>query len=311
MCGRRGERRSDVKMQRKKLFLAVLAAALLVGAVSAAVITFFGQVKMTATVSQAVLLDGKDYTEMPINESATVAGGECVCTYHWLQSQTSVPVDLKFVTSITDDGGITVEYYKAGELQLGSEDFKYRDPEVPYVDSVKLYFSDGKAVWEVKLNGTLISGHWETGAQVCIATATKPLFCVGWTPGVGANYKEYTTGGWGDSQPLPDGFEVIGVKNSEEFVIKIPFERIADCKWAINIEASWPNHSGSCWAQYPKEWGRWGNAASGTAEFPKGDQITSPFTLQPFERLDFIICYKFEVNIKPGEYIITTTVKPA
>jgi hypothetical protein len=35
------------------------------------------------------------------------------------------------------------------------------------------------------------------------------------------------------------------------------------------------------------------------------------FTLQPHERLDFFICYKFDLRIKAGTYYIYTTVKSA
>ena len=37
-----------------------------------------------------------------------------------------------------------------------------------------------------------------------------------------------------------------GNVNDEHFVLKIPFKYLCGAKWAINIEASWPGHSGSC-----------------------------------------------------------------
>jgi len=90
-------------MQRKKMLIAVLAIALLVGIVSAATIQYFGQIQMTANVRQAVLLDGKDYTQMPITETPTVAGGEVLYRCHWLQSQTSVPVTVQFQTTYSPE----------------------------------------------------------------------------------------------------------------------------------------------------------------------------------------------------------------
>jgi len=54
--------------------LLILGLAALVGIVSAATISYFGQVQMTATVKQAVLLDGKNYTT-PITEEVEVAVG--------------------------------------------------------------------------------------------------------------------------------------------------------------------------------------------------------------------------------------------
>ena len=290
-----------------------LAIALMVGLVSAAVITYFGQVQMTATVKQAVLLDGKDYTQMPITESATVAGGECVCTHHWLESQTSVPVSLKFETDITYDGGITVEYYKPVKLQLTDSDFKYKNDITAFDALVLMYWDGGKVVWEVGIDENDISGHWSTGVQVMIAGA----FILGWSPGESTTspiYKPWTGTGWGTpTTTLPEGMSVNGTYNQVSYKIEIPVKYLGGCgatfNWAINIEASWPGYSGSHYAQYPKDWVRW--TATNTATFHIGELITSPFTLAPYEKLDFIICYKFAVDIWPGEYTITTTVKPA
>ena len=101
-------------MQRKKMLIAVLAIALLVGVVSAATISYFGRVKMTANVSQAVLVDGKIYPEIT-EQTADVAGGESFMRCHWLQSQTSVPVTVQFDTAYDPalwDNEITTEIYE-------------------------------------------------------------------------------------------------------------------------------------------------------------------------------------------------------
>jgi len=292
------------------MLIAGLAIALLIGIVSAWTISYFGQIQMTANVKQAVLLDGKDIRDMPITESCDVAGGETVCSFHWLESKTSVPVDLAFVTGITYDGGITVGYYKVGELTLGASDFLYRDPAVEYVSSVVVSLGDGCVVWTIDLNGSLISGHWSTGAQLLIATP-EVIYTFGISPGAASQpvYKEYIDGAWSSPLPVPEGMEASGNVNDEHFVLKIPFKYLCGAKWAINIEASWAGHSGSWYAQYPKEWGRWANPTVGVANLLT--EITSPFALAPGERLDFIICYKFAVNIYPGTYTITTTVVPA
>jgi hypothetical protein len=295
-------------MQRKKMLIAGLAIALLIGIVSAATIRYFGQIQMTANVKQAVLLDGKDYTKMPITEEANVSGGESFCRYHWLQSQTSVPVQLALVPNVTYDGGITVKYYKVGELTLGASDFEYRDPNVKYVSKVVVSRGEGCAVWTIDLNGSLISGHWSTGAQLLIATP-EVIYTFGISPGAISQpvYKEYIGGTWVQKN-VPEGMTAVGKVNDTRFVLEIPLKYLCCAKWAINIEASWPGHSGSYYAQYPKNWGRWGNPTEGVADLLT--PIESPFTLAPGERLDFIICYKFAVNIYPGKYTITTTVKP-
>ena len=303
-------------MQRKKMLIAGLAIALMVGLVSASVITYFGQVKMTATVTQAVLLDGKDYTEMPIEETATVAGGEFFLRPHWLKSQTSVPVSLKFETDITYDGGITVEYYKPVKLHLTKEDFS----SPVFGVNVLVYWAGGNVVWEVGINESDIAGHWSTGVQVMIANASEPKFTLGWSPGISTTapaYKPYNSGvGWGTgTTTLPEGMSVNGTYNQVSYKIEIPVKYLGGCgatfNWAINVEASFAGPQGSKNYQqnYPKDWVRW--TATNTTTFHIGEPITSPFTLQPYETLDFIICYKFAVDIYPGTYTIYSTVKPA
>jgi hypothetical protein len=299
-----------MQLTKKKTAILALALIFCIGIASAAVLEYFGRIVTTVYVKQAVLLDGKDITEMPITEEATVAGGESFCRYHWLTSQTSVPVNLALVTDITYDGGITVEYYKFGELTLGASDFAYRDPAVEYVSKVVVSHGEGCAVWAIDLNGSLISGHWSTGAQLLIATP-EVIYTFGISPGAASQpvYKEYNGGAWSSPLPVPEGMTAEGNVNDEHFVLKIPLKYLCGAKWAINIEASWAGHSGSYYAQYPKGWGRWSNPTAGVADLLT--PIGSQFTLAPGERLDFIICYKFATNIKPDIYTITTTVKLA
>jgi hypothetical protein len=298
-------------MQRKKMLIAGLAIALLIGIASAALIPYFGQVKMTATVKQAVLLDGKDINNMPITEKANVSGGESFCRYHWLKSQTSVPVALTFETSQID--GITVSYYKFGDLSLGPGNFSYRDPNVHYVSSVVLSIKDGVAVWTIDLDGALISGHWSTGTQLLVVTPEK-IYSFGISPGAASQpvYKEYISGAWSLPLPVPTGMEATGNVNYEHFVLKIPLNYLVGGMWAINIEASWAGHTGSWWARYPTNWGGWYDFENVVDIYSLATvQLVLPFTLEPGERLDFVICYSFDLLIPAGTYDIYTTVKPA
>jgi len=104
-------------MKRMKMALVALALILCVGIVSAAVLIYYGQIITTVNVKQAVLLDGQDYTKMPINETVPpdLAGGEYFMRCHWLQSQTSVPVKVLFETAYDprlQDNEITTEIYE-------------------------------------------------------------------------------------------------------------------------------------------------------------------------------------------------------
>ena len=306
----------------KKILIAGLAIVLMVGIVSAAVISYFGQVKMTATVNQAVLLDGTDITGMPITEDATVAGGESFCRHHWLESQTSVPVNLQFETTfspaLTNDE-ITVSYLKSTDYEktvttVGSYPITVTAEDVGewiqwtfYMDSVS--GDDDKLAGQV-----VISFDGETPAfQIHNNDGVTPDYAVGtWL------YCPYDPIiGWGTvgdpawNTPVADLWwvEAEGTmhNNAEGKLIVRIHKTMLDATfyWAV---------AGSRYYTEPR----------GTFVYPDGfnwikpyeeatilEPITQPFTLQPMERLDFYICYDFAPNIKAGTYYITSTVELA
>jgi len=299
-----------MNLTKKKAALSALVLIAMIATASAAILEYYGQIQTTVNVKQAVLLDGKDYTEMPITETVNVAGGESFCRYHWLKSQTSVPVTLTIETNIEPNpDGVTVEYCKCGELLLGSLDFNYRDPDVKYVKGVKLSITEGVAIWIIDLNGSLISGHWSTGAQLLVKTPSK-TYTFGISPGAPSQpvYKEFVHGAWSSPLPVPSGMEAVGTVNDEHFELKIPLDYLCEAKWSINIEASWAGHSGSYWARYPMTWSGWYDFTNLTS-LPL-EPLTIPFALEAGERLDFVICYKFNL-LAVGTYTIISTVKPS
>jgi hypothetical protein len=80
---------------------------------SGALLTFYGSVQTTATVSQSVLLDGNDYTQTIYHDFETT-GGCTECFIHNLENKACVDAVVDFETTITpDDEGITVDYYTA------------------------------------------------------------------------------------------------------------------------------------------------------------------------------------------------------
>ena len=307
-------------MNRKKLILLILGLAALVGTVSAAVISYFGQVQMTATVKQAVLLDGRDITEMPIEETATVAGGEFFLRYHWLKSQTSVPVNLQFETTfspaLTNDE-ITVSYLKS----TGYEETVTTVGSYPITVTVQ---DVGEWIqWTFYMNP--VSGDDKLAGQVVISfDGETPAFQIHNNDGVTPSYAVGTwlycpydpIIGWGTvgdpawNTPVADLWwvEAEGTmhNNAEgKLVVRIHKTMLdATFYWAV---------AGSRYYTEPK----------GTFVYPDGfnwikpyedatilEAITSPFTLKPGERLDFYIRYEFAVNIESGDYTITTTVEP-
>jgi len=319
------------------MLIAGLAIALMVGLVSAAVITYFGQVKMTATVSQAVLLDGKDYTQMPIEETATVAGGECVCTYHWLESQTSVPVNLKFETEIYPDSyGVTVSYLKSTGYKKTVQTVQY-DGYVYYPIAVTVEDVGSWIQWTFDFfayNSTPMQGEGHfAGAVIISFDGSKPAFQIHDNDGTCAAFPEGTwlyspydpTGGgwhgwhtseaeWNTEVEEIEWIEATGERdfanNTEgKFIVKIHKTKLdATFYWAVYANQFGfyaPNNGYSC---YPSDF-LWGSEVFEVAVML--EEISSPFTLYPGERLDFYIKYEFAVDIWPGTYTIYSTVKPA
>jgi len=75
-------------MQRKKLLIASLAIVLLVGIVSASLLTYYGRITGTVTVSQAVTLDDKAWPASDITETVSGAAGSSILgAGHWLRNQ--------------------------------------------------------------------------------------------------------------------------------------------------------------------------------------------------------------------------------
>jgi hypothetical protein len=300
-------------MQRKKMLIAGLAIALLIGVASAALIKWFGRVKMTATVNQAVVLDGVSYPTV-IEETATVAGGESFCRYHWLQSQTSVPVSLQFETWGSDLQGITVTYTTTITERGTYDDY--------YSDCQRLV---GLNVW-LKLSDLL-----EKDLEYTVRVVENPKFAPNInlfiTDGSG-NYRVIHAWGkeWDETGLKTVSFEqllngTMGYGASIRYSLLPPDLPEGSPKYYYS-ESDLINDYGSWYAYFVEVRAQAGlsggqvlrpvefKAAGITIEVPDYDTFTT-VTLQPGEFLPFYICYKFDLLIKAGTYDIYTTVKPA
>ena len=310
------------------MLIAGLAIALMVGLVSAAVITYFGQVKMTATVSQAVLLDGHSYPYV-IEETATVAGGESFCRYHWLKSQTSVPVNVGFET--TGVSGVTVTYwkiawYKAVKTTPGGSG--------TIVASITVEDLGASVKWTIDMDeacGYFKNGHAAVGLVIGIGDkivfqvhdndGTDPHYPWGtwllsfWDNEHGTPWHGWHTGGpdyWNIPLTEVSGIEATGERDltaNPTLVFTITINKgwlgCGEFKWAMALMGDTSN-------TYTPGTFSWADET--TANFHTatvGTEITAPFMLQPKEKLDFCIGYKFAELIEAGTYTIYSTVKPA
>jgi hypothetical protein len=291
------------------MLIAGLAIALLIGVVSAAVIQHFGQVKMTATVKQAVLLDGNDINNMPILQTATVSGGESFCRYHWLQSQTSVPVNLLFETWGPDLNGITVTYTTTITERGTYEDY--------YSDCQRLV---GLNVW-LTLND-LLGKDLEYTVRVVRNPKFAPNINIFITDGSGSYRVIHAWGkDWTETglktvtfEQLLDGMGYGATIRDSLYPPEYPKIYYSESD-LISDYGSWYAYFVEVRAQAGLSGGQvlrpTGFKAAGiTIEVPDYDTFTT-LTLQPGEFLPFYICYKFDLLIKAGTYDIYTTVKPA
>jgi hypothetical protein len=296
------------------MLIAVLAIALLVGVVSAATISYFGQVKMTANVTQAVLVDGHSYPYV-IGETADVAGGESFCKYHWLTSQTSVPVTLGFYTDYWPEGsGIATTY-----TTTITESSSYPD-----------YFADSQRLVALQVSGktlsTLLGMTLEYTVDVVSASPLYPApGCNNYAPNINIEIKSgsitKTVENWG-------GFTVLGL-NTKTFETLMgesggatvitgqdtsTRETFTTTSTLLTSYGTWQvtmvevrAQAGAAGGQVlrPVEF----KAAGVTIAVPDYNTFTI-LTLQPGEFLPFYICYKFDPLIEAGTYDIYTTIKP-
>jgi len=321
-------------MQRKKMLIAVLAIALLVGIVTAA-IPWFGQIKVTTTVSQAVLVDGESYADMPITQEATVAGGESFCRPHYLTSQTSVPVTLSFETSSSPASNeIHVTYLKP----LG---YTFTGTIGAQPVSINVVDGDNQVTWTIDFPIDGATGDGSMAVALIIAfngVGNGPAFQIHNNDGSTTDFPYGTwlyspwgptiTDGWygwwsSSVNTLVDSLDWVSCTGKRYrpdnptgiFTITIDKSKLCeDFHWAL-YTAIGSGFIGATYQQatYPEtfDWTKPIVSAENYKYTLLMEELPSPLTLAPGERLDFYICYKFDLLIEDGTYDIYTTIKPA
>ena len=311
---------------RKKMLITVLAIALTVGIASAALISYFGQVKMTVTVGQSVLLDGKDYTEMPIEEAAAVGGGEAFCKYHWLKCEAGMPVAVHFETTyspaLADDEIVTT--YTTTVTESSSADDYYDDKRIMVL----------KQIGDMTVTDFLAL-PLEYTVNVISNALYAPNICFWMTDGV----VTYVVEAWGKGPEIPwaTGLQTVTIQQLFDGTKGYEVTVDTDYGQANRISSVRPGTYaqwlGTGIAEFIEDYGTWTvitaevraqagaaggqvlrpvqfKAAGETMDIPDLD-VFDTVTLQPKEMLSFYICYSFDPLIQPGTYIIYSTVEPA
>jgi len=290
------------------MLIAVLAIALLVGAVSAGILTYYGRIESDVTVSQSVFLDDKSYTP-PIEEDFGAVGGDVICKYHWLRNTASVPVAVNLVSWGAPEG-VTVKYYAMGT----STTWHVVPTNVPF-DYVEAYITKTDKAASVEFKVEIVPNSDHYGMGIAISTSLSTIGFQVWYKEYDAgdrvwHYQEYGTG-WGTKpeEHLPYlGITATGDYTGKVFTVDIPIGLLGGCgaKYYFAIQ-----FRTLLLGTYPVGLNLWAQTdASSFAAATVGTIPTMPITLEPGEVLPFYICYKFDPAIAPGTFTIYTEVQP-
>jgi hypothetical protein len=305
------------------MLIAVLAMVLLVGVVSAAVIQYFGQIQMTANVRQAILLDGKDYTTMPITETVDVAGGESFWRLHYLQSQTSVPVTLKLETSYSPsltDAEITTTYNT--EITDDNTNFGSRSNEIVAIGVSltlnQIFASDGLMYKYTVISGGTYDGASPVVAVLDLSDGRYIVLFPGWGSRPAGLYSlQFSETIAYDSCVSNHAVDFVVYDSTFHKIWGSPgsYPAFAGIKTSPGVPISGAEVVTRVAIQHQ-------GANTGEEDMLESlafdlqsyqfIQITEgvSFTLQPGQIVYFVARYKFAVDTYPYPYTITTTVKP-
>lgn len=326
------------------MVLAVLVAGSMIA--SAGLLTYFGQVKTTANVEQAVVIGSPgnwhNYNE-PIEYTIPEAapGGETFCKEQWIWNKASIPVDVSLDTNVY--AGITTTYYELTEYSFAhSQDVN--DGTVGQLETTVTEDGDWM-VWTFDFPVELFTGDGNLNVGLIIATdgeGNGPAYQIHNNDGADATHPwgTWLMSPWGPT--IADGWfgwhsgdtntpvtslswvEAIGQRNTpwEGIVsgdgvmqIKILKSELGDSfHWAASptVGSGFFAPAYDVTMQIPTSFD-WGTplvtmAMPNYIEANLWQPLTAPFTLLSQQKLQFRICYAFDLHISPGTYVLTTTV---
>lgn len=301
--------------KRGMIVLAVLIAVSMIA--SAGLLTYFGRITTTATVTQGVMVDENNWN-VPVTAEFDAQAGCCYCFEHEITNYGCDPIWLDWETSgLPDMDGITVSFTRSpylGELELEVLDgFALYDDFVVYVDDILVYTYDamgnGDENWIIHIVDLLPFEINALGTHTVKVDCTSEMWEYFETYGqLGVNYIQLTCelGTLTDYVDIGDetseaGHNLVGWGCIEPATHGGTWGGIDDCRatWVLDDESY--------------------ATVDLTLELECeecGDCIGIPimedaFELCPDETIQFLICYDFDMLIIPDTYIITTELVPA
>ena len=274
---------------------------LVVGGVTAALLTNFGVLKLNMTTQQAVLVDGQNQQELTPMDAYLIAGSE-FCSMHTLLNQAEVGVDIELSEESNYDG-ISVEYNKIlTEWSLTQDDFSQQSYlfELDVVNN-----PDGSLTITVTDKDEMVVSH-PMGTITVFDENGNALYHVGYNTADGEVYKVYDNG-W-ITEALPAEFVLSRTQGNVEdyFQVTIPANAIdVKDRLAFNIERI--GYSSAVNARYPVNWAWQGVFEDASSRYGK-TSLVNPFSLYSGESLHFERCYITDVLLQAGNYDLGTVV---
>ena len=330
-------------MKNVKLFgksvplIAIVLVGLLTLGTSALLLTQYGTVTMTATMDQSVLIDG----DVAVTDIVEGIAGHGFTLHHTLKNRGGVQAPVYFEwEALPDEDGLAVEYLKS--LGYGTTITTIPTLVGPVTAKVKVEDLGCQIKWTFDMIGTndpalyVGGGHWVYSLSVSLDGVT-PTFQIhnndgvdsgiafgthvysAWGPTVDDGWNGWHTGTGGNNIPVDDE-SLYWIECTGEYLeagnyygiytVTIDKGMLAeDFYWAVTTYGNGFNSPLSGGSQYPAEftWASdWGITFWSHAEI---SESIDPYTMLPYEELDFYIWYVFDIALVPDTYTITSIVK--
>ena len=310
-------KRKGYGIKKRTLKIGIVAITLLVAAtlVGATLISQFGKVETTMNVIQSITMDGNSYDEVINHNVEDAEAGCCYCFEHEVANNGCEVVTLDFEEWGNPDLiGIDV-YYKQrcylDELVIDVLDGIADDSFDVYVDGILVYHYDWSGdtteIWKthnidltsfkilcygthtVKINATgspwsHFATYGQLGVNMIKLYCYPNVLCDSVDIGNPSSEDGHNLVSWGPVEPSANGGNWGGYGPSKPYT--------GDCR------VVWDTiDGGSTFATVDL-----------TCDFCECDcekpDLELPFTLNPDETIEFCICYKLDILLKPGLYTI-------
>jgi len=339
-----------VKMFGKSVpLIAIVLVGLLTLGASAILLTQYGQVEMTATMAQSVLIDGDTFASDTVDGIA----GHGFTLHHVLENRGGAKAPVYFewdayTATGPDDDGLTVKYLRS----LGYGETITTVGAVPVAVTVEDLGCQIK--WTFDMIGSndpanyIGGGHWVYSLSISF-DGSEPAFQIhnndgvdhgypfgthvysAWGPTVDDGWNGWHTG-WQTKDGLPRTANNIPVDDFEDleglgwvtctgeylsadnptgiYTVTIDKGMLAEnFKWAVTTYTAHFANAPNGGSQYPDTFSWASDWGIGDWAYAEISESIDPYTMLPYEVLDFYIWYVFDTALVPDTYTITSTIK--